>query len=93
MSGYSVGGNNDSGYYVTDPNGHVIDVGSQSVAENYAQEQNRLLRQEAFSSAGGSSTTFGDLFKNCAFLVVGTIILVVVCALIVNFIILHLVFH
>ena len=93
MSGFSVGGNNEFGYHVTDPNGHVIDVGSRGAAEDYAQQQNKLLQQGGLSSAGGPSTTFGDLFKNCAFFVVGTIILVVVSALIVNFIILHLVFH
>lgn len=93
MSEYSVGGNNKSGYYVTDPNGHITDVGSQSAAENLAQQQNKLLQQGGLSSAGGPSTTFGDLFKNCAFFVVGTIILVVLIALIANFIILHLVVH
>ena len=95
MSGFSVGGKiMNSGYHVTDPNGHVIDVGSRGAAEDYAQQQNKLLQQGGLSSAGGPSTTFGDLFKNCAFFVVGTIILVVAeCLSIVNFIILHLVFH
>ena len=92
MSGFSVGGNNESGYHVTDPNGHVIDVRSRGAAEDYAQQQNKLLQQGGLSSAGGPSTTFGDLLKWC-FFVIGTIILVVVSALIVNFIILHLVFH
>ncbi len=93
MSGYSVGGNDASGYHVTDPNGHVIDVGSRSTAENYAREQNQLLRQRGISSAYNPSETFGDLFKNCAAMIVGIVVAVVVLALIANFIIIHMVLH
>lgn len=91
--GYSVGGNDESGYKVFDPDGHVIDVGSRDVAESYAQRQNQLLRDGGTSRGYAPSESFAELFKSCAAMILGTIIVVVVIALIVNFIILHLVFH
>ena len=93
MSGYSVGGNDESGYHVTDPNGHVIDVGDRSIAENYAREQNQPLQQRGISSAYDPSESFGDTLKSCAAMIVGIVVAVVVIALIANFIIVHIVFH
>ena len=89
---YSVSGNNESGYRVTDPDGHAINVGSRDVAEHYAQQQNELLRQS--DGIGYDPTeSFGDTLKSCAAMIVGIVVAVVVLALLANFIILHLVFH
>lgn len=88
---YSVGGNDERGYHVTDPNGHITPVGSRDSAESYAQQQNQLLRQ---STSGYIPTeSFTDTLKSCAALIIGTIIIVVLVALIANFIILHVFFH
>ena len=56
--------------------------------EQWQKERNA---QSDFSSGYGPTESFGDSLKTCAAAIVGTVVIVIVVALIVNFIILHMV--
>ncbi|HEY0754942.1 MAG TPA: hypothetical protein VGD98_13370 [Ktedonobacteraceae bacterium] len=85
MSGSSAGGNDESGYYVTDPNGHITPVGSQGAAENYAHEQNKLLLQRDLSGTGPAVARHG--FRNLIGGCLLAIVIIFVAAAIIGWVI------
>ena len=74
MPEYFVSGNEESGYNVVDPNGHVISVGSQGAAESYAKQQNQLLRPDGLSGIGTGTSVNRHGLRN---LIVGCLLFVV----------------